>query len=39
MSKPKQQETDPAVLARREKQISYGKNTVAYTNYLEAFPK
>jgi len=38
-SRSQPQERDPEVLARRDKQISYGKNTVAYTDYLEAVPK
>ena len=32
-------ETDAARLAFREKQISYGKNTVGYDNYISLVPK
>lgn len=37
---PKQQpETDPEILARRQKQIDFGKNTVGYDNYTAQVPK
>jgi len=32
-------ETDPVTLARRQKQIDYGKNTPEYAAYLEQVPK
>ena len=32
-------ETDPVTLARRQKQIDYGKNTESYKIYLDCFPK
>ncbi|XP_025199452.1 histone RNA hairpin-binding protein [Melanaphis sacchari] len=34
-----ERETDPNILARRQKQIDFGKNTIGYVKYLEQVPK
>ncbi|CAN8001411.1 unnamed protein product [Ixodes hexagonus] len=36
---PQAKETDPEVLARRLKQIEYGKSTEGYKRYCDAVPK
>ena len=36
---PKAKETDPRRLETRQKQISFGKNTIGYSEYRKAVPK
>lgn len=39
ISDPVENENDPDVLARREKNILYGKNTNAYERYIQVIPR
>lgn len=34
-----EEETDPARLLQRQKQVDYGKNTIGYERYVVAVPK
>ena len=36
---PKAKETDPRRLETRQRQISFGKNTIGYSEYRKAVPK
>ncbi len=39
LSRPDRYETDNEILARRQKQIDYGKNTDGYKTYMNQIPR
>lgn len=38
-SSKREREVNPDILARRQKQIDYGKNTTGYQRYVQLIPK